>query len=550
MTTLELGLKRFPKSPLLPALNFRVAEVLEKQNHLEDAQARYERMAESSPNDPWADDALERAARAALDRGDSAGARRLAGTFATRFPQSNLKADVRLIEARAAAQDGKHDEAVAILKSLIAPTTDADATNKPAAALPPGLSQAARYELALSYRALGQTALADPILAGLAREATGPVSADAQFLMGQSHLTGGRFADAIPLLEGYLAANPKGDVADVALGHLVVARLGLGELDPAWKTLATLAEKFPKSRSLAPTRLRLAEAALAAHQAERAAAQFRLIAGDGKPSDAPARSPGPKSNEPTEAAIRARALAGLGKSLRELGKPAEAAAAFAAALELAPTDRIAPEVALAQARAFEADKQPDAALKAYSLVVEKFADSDQGPLAALAQARLFGQAGRSEEAARAFGRLADDQHARNSLQSAGVAPDAVLSEWGWALVDADKPAEADRIFGRLLKEFPESPRVADARFNLAESANLAHNYAEVVRLLTPLTATKPVEPAAAATSNDTKSGPAARAGAVDPARARIVTATASGGALSARTQPGRAEGLAGCRRDH
>ena len=54
-------------------------------------------------------------------------------------------------------------------------------------------------------------------------------------------------------------------------------------------------------------------------------------------------------------------------------------------------------------------------------------------------------------------------------------------------------AEADRVFARLLKEFPSGPHAADARFNLAESANLARNYPEVVRLLTPLAAIKPVD---------------------------------------------------------
>ena len=152
--------------------------------------------------------------------------------------------------------------------------------SKPASSLAPALNQSARYELALSYRALGQSALADQILADLAKEGNGPVTADAQFLIGQSHLTAGRYADAVPPLEAYLAANPKGDVADFALAHLAVARLGLGQLDDAWKTLASLSARFPRSRSLAPTRLRLAEAALAAHQAERAAEQFRLVAGD------------------------------------------------------------------------------------------------------------------------------------------------------------------------------------------------------------------------------------------------------------------------------
>ena len=67
-------------------------------------------------------------------------------------------------------------------------------------------------------------------------------------------------------------------------------------------------------------------------------------------------------------------------------------------------------------------------------------------------------------------------------------PDALLAEWGWSLIDAEKPAEADRVFARLLKDHPDSPFAADARFNLAESANLAHNHAEVVRLLSPLAA--------------------------------------------------------------
>ena len=40
--------------------------------------------------------------------------------------------------------------------------------------------------------------------------------------------------------------------------------------------------------------------------------------------------------------------------------------------------------------------------------------------------------------------------------------------------------------GDCSKEHPESPFAVDARFNLAESAHLGHNYTEVVRLLTPV----------------------------------------------------------------
>ncbi len=51
------------------------------------------------------------------------------------------------------------------------------------------------------------------------------------------------------------------------------------------------------------------------------------------------------------------------------------------------------------------------------------------------------------------------------------------------------------MFARLLKDYPASPHAADARFNLAESANQARNYAEVIRLLSPLAASRPAPPA-------------------------------------------------------
>src|SRR5207249_2912699 len=127
----------------------------------------------------------------------------------------------------------------------------------------------------------------------------------------------------------------------------------------------------------------------------------------------------------------------------------------------------------------------------YALAAERFAKTERGPQAALARARLLAKVGRHGDAARAFERLIADSTARGSLARAGTPVDVLLAEWGWALVDAAKPAEADAVFSRLLKEYPESPSAADARFNLAESANLARNHVEVIRLLTPLATQKP-----------------------------------------------------------
>ncbi len=361
---------------------------------------------------------------------------------------------------------------------------------KDGTAVPTALDQAARFELALAYRATGQAALADQILARLAKESNGPVASDAQFLIGQSQVTSGHHADAIGPLKAYLKANPEGDVADVALAHLTVAQLGTGALDDAWKTLATLGARYPHSRHLPSTRLRVADAALSAHQADRAAEQFRQVIADLDTAKAPPGDRAGKTNESVGRDVRVHALAGLGKCLWALGKPADAAAAFAQALELAPDDSNAPEIAFFQGRALAADKQPDAALKAYSILLEKFPRSDKAPQARLAQARLLVQAGRHAEAAAAFERLVGDAQAGDTVKGTGVPLDSLLAEWGWALLDADKVADADRAFQRLLTEFPESHHATEARFNLAESANQGHNHAEVIRLLAPLVARK------------------------------------------------------------
>jgi cellulose synthase operon protein C len=505
LTTIEQAINRFPKSPLIPALEFRSAEALLKQNHPAEAQARFLRVAELTPNDPWADDAVQRAAQTALDRADAATAGRLAASFATKYPRSPLRNEVRLIEARAASMAGKPRDAAAILESIL--KASPEAAKDPAPPLAPPLGVAARYDLALAYRALGRSAEADALLAKLASESAGPVTADAKFLLGQGHLDAGRYTEAIPALEQYVAANPQGDVADFALAHLAMARLGLGQLNEAWKTLGTLSDRFPRSKALPATRLRLAEAALAAHQADRAAEQFRLVARPAPAVNAAAPLDAGTPGDATDPSLRVRARFGLGKALWELGKPADAATEFAAALELTPTGPLVPELLLARGRALEASQQGDAALKAYSSVAERFPKSEQAPLARLAHARLLGKSGQHGAAAREFQRLIDDASARDQLKAAGTTLDALYAEWGWSLVDAGEPAESDRVFTRLLKDFPESSFAADARFNLAESANLAHNFAEVVRLLDPLVAIS--KPDSKKTGGPSTTGPTA-----------------------------------------
>ncbi len=83
-------------------------------------------------------------------------------------------------------------------------------------------------------------------------------------------------------------------------------------------------------------------------------------------------------------------------------------------------------------------------------------------------------------------RVLFDRGRRTRLASLGETPTALFAELGWALVDSQETEEADRIFSALLEDDPQSPRAIDARFNLAESANQARDFAAVIRLLSPL----------------------------------------------------------------
>jgi TolA-binding protein len=452
LATLDAASTRFAGSPSAPLLRFHAAEAVAALGRTDEARGRFLKLAEDDPKAPSADDAQLRAAALALDARDWAGARQAAGSVASRFPSSPLRADARLIEARAALSAGRPQEAI---KALTAALTE----DKPS----PAVAQTATYYLGLSYQRANQPEKAAAAFARLAK-ASGPLAAQAQYLLGQSAFDAGRYADAVPALEKYLADRPDGDVAEHALARLAQSQSELGRPDEAAANLARLAAKYPASPTLTPTRSRLAEAALAAKHYDRAAELFRA------------------SSESPEPAQKARALSGLGWSLLRGGQPLEAADAFGALLEATPDDRLAPEAAIARAFAFVQAKQPEDAIKAYALAIEKYPKAPQAGPAALTLARLRVEAKKPEAAAEAFALAA-----RDYPKTIGEPLDAVLSEWGWALIDAGKTPEADVAFGRLLQDFPASPRAADARYNLAVSAFAARDFDRALGLLKPLT---------------------------------------------------------------
>ena len=139
-------------------------------------------------------------------------------------------------------------------------------------------------------------------------------------------------------------------------------------------------------------------------------------------------------------------------------------------------------------RAFESAGKSDDALAAYARAQEEYGKTESGSRAALSRARLLAKLGKNAEAAVAFERLLADPDARPARQ--GRAGRCAARRMGLVAV---RRREAGRHRSRLLaapEGHPESPYAADARFDLAESANKAHDSAEVIRLLSPLAVRK------------------------------------------------------------
>ena len=471
---LDAALERGGDSPLTPALLYRSGEALRALKRDAEARARFLKVAQVDPADPWADDAWREAARLALEAGDHAEAARLAADFSEKFPGSALGPDVRLIQARAAMAQGEFKAAIEALESLVGTGAEEGGVAKSTA--PPELLNRARYELALAYRADGRADRADALLADLAKDSGDETAAAAAFLLGQDHLEAGRFAEALASLKRYLEADPDGRVADHALAHESAAYLGLGQRDEAAGALGQLAERFPQSSALPPARLRLAEADAEAGELTRAITQFRLLIDATEPA----------APEP----LRERAELGLARALARSGDPVAAEPVFDAVIARAKNDAEASSLALELARAFEAAGKAGEAEALYEKVASRHPGEDAALFANLARARLLADADPPNPAAAAevLGRLLSDQETRKRLEAIGQPVDALLAEWGWALADAGKPAEADAAFRDLLEAFPNGQYAADARFNLAESANQRRDFGEVVKLLAPLAA--------------------------------------------------------------
>ena len=135
----------------------------------------------------------------------------------------------------------------------------------------------------------------------------------------------------------------------------------------------------------------------------------------------------------------------------------------------------------------------------YDLVIERYPESKQHADALLAAARLQAKlkqtaAGRGHSTSGWPRIIRSSQARRRALRM------------GMGLQELGKPEEADRLFERLHKEYPQSRFWADATCRLAQQALDAKDYRQAGKLVDEVLESKPTPPIATSRS-DAQSAP-------------------------------------------
>lgn len=455
----EASLALGPSDALAPMLLFRSAEALARLGRTDQAQTQFIRLAETYPNDLWADRALIQAARLALDARNFSLAKSLASSLVEKYPNSPLCIDARFTRARALQLANELDPAITEFKAIAAnPDTH------------PETRHTTLYYLSLAQRSLGQDDQAAQTLGELAKLPDSPLAASAKITLAQDHYEAQRFEAAIPLLEQYLS-SPHAELASHALALLTLAHHQTGNQVAAEQSLDRLARDWPESEDLARVRVRLGEEALHANDHPKAIALLKPAA------DSPAST------------WSARARSALGWAYLGNQQPSEAALAFASVAAADSSQELRPEADLMRAWSLEQANDHPAAIEAYTETISNHPNTSQSTAATLARARLLSRMGQFNKAAAEF-----DAFLRahpNGGPDENASPDRILFEAARAHEQAGHSDSANQAYQRLIKSHPNSTWAAEAHIQLADSAVRSQRLDDAARWLEPLTQLNP-----------------------------------------------------------
>ena len=403
----------------------------------------YLRIVQDFPGHELAAQALYNAAFAAMEVRDYARAAKLAEQFQDRFSEHKLVVDAKQVLAESQLQLGDTTLAARHFDELI--------KQQPAEANKWRLRKAIALYTKQDYAAvIGEL---QPHLASMKAPQT---LAEANYLIGMSHLATNRLHDAHDALQAAVRAEPDWQQGDQVLMNLSRAQHKLSQSAAAIETIEKLRLRFPSSKSLDRAYYRLGEYAYATAEYDRASGAYE-------------------------------------KMLAEF-----------------PSSRLVPYAQYGLGWSKLRQQDLDAAETAFSIVLTDFAEHSLARQARYARAMTRQQAGRFKSAIEDVDlflqgsepgkQMADALYVKglsligqqdyeqaipvleSTLQQPEFqAGDKGLYELAWAHKSLGQHQDATAVFLRLASTYEQSPLAAEASYHVGETNYAAKDYTAAVR---------------------------------------------------------------------
>jgi TolA-binding protein len=408
--------------------------------------AKYLQIVSDHGENELAAQALYNAAFTALELGKYDEGLKHAAAFIAKYPNDRFLPDTKYVAADCNLKLGKHEEAEAGYRDLLANHKEHAEYDSWRVRLGLVLYLEKKYEDAIA--ALQETV----------KELKRPEQiAEGQFLLGASQFQLNQFEPAAQSLAAAIAAEPKWRQADETLLYLSRAQRGLKQLDVAKTTVSKLIKDFPESALLDQANFRLGEYNYASGDYPAATAAYDAVIA--KWSDS---------------VFAPYAYFGKGWSSLKAKQFPAGVESFAALIDKYPEHALAAESYLArgmcrrQTADFEnAIKDFDAFLKSNPTQPQKSDALYERGLAEVAL-KKFEQATASLESL-----LAENKDYASAAN--------VLYELGWAYTNRNQPDDAVTTFAKLAASYPDNPLSAEANLHVAESLYNKNEYAEAVK---------------------------------------------------------------------
>ena len=467
---------RFKQTPQAEQIQYQWGDTLLRQGSHSEAQQVFESLLADWPQGRLREEALHGATLAAVSAGQSAEAERWINRYRTDFPSGKLRlreailaGRVALLKGLAAGRDNQSDVARPLFEQAeqifaqVVRESEIESTRLQA-----------RYfwgEALLQLRDYARTLeISDPVAAAVVAGQGSGELAEVHIQRGTAAVEQAKELAREPNPNGessnrsslvrlsglaraelarYLGLQPPGPRVPQAWSLTAVAAALEGDKAATLTALQTLARDFPKRLERETALLEVAELAYSREDYPLAETLYSELL-----------------QVSTDVQRRPRALADLGWSRSQQKNYTGAIEAFSKLLNDHPQHALVPEAAFMVGQSYASAGQLREAQQAYARGFALPGDSDHVLQSGIRSGRLLFEL--NEIAA------ADSMYEAVLKRFAGQPRlDRVLDDWATRHYDAERFEQADRIYRRLVAEYPASPLCWNARVVLGESTLLS-----------------------------------------------------------------------------